>query len=139
MTKEKVISLLTFLILGVIALGVFWFNQKTPTKDLPNQVEPAPTITQAPASIVENLTFVASETGQTALELLKAGQSVELTEYDFGSFITAINDLKANEAYYWAFYVNGEYAQQAADKTVLNQGDKVEFRYEKIQTEFTTN
>lgn len=139
MTKKKVVSLAIFLILGGGALGVFWFNQKTPTQDLLTQAEFAPTITQAPTSAAENLTFIASENGQTALELLKAGQSVELTEYDFGSFITAINDLKANETYYWAFYVNGEYAQQAADKTVLNQGDKVEFRYEKIQTEFTTN
>jgi len=139
MTKKKIVSLSTFLILGGVALGVFWLNQKTPAKDLPTQVESAPTITQVPASTVENLTFVASKTGQTALELLKADQSVELTEYDFGSFITTINGLRANEAYYWAFYVNGEYAQQAADKIVLNQGDKVEFRYEKIQTELTAN
>ena len=78
-------------------------------------------------------TLAAEKDGQTALELLQASEQVELSIYEFGSLVKSIDNLAVNDAYYWAFYVNGEYAQQAADKTILTAGDKVEFKYEKIE------
>ncbi|HOZ03104.1 MAG TPA: DUF4430 domain-containing protein [Candidatus Woesebacteria bacterium] len=95
-------------------------------------------VTQAPPVFTlegKQLEYVltAERDGQTALELLQASEQVELSIYEFGSLVKSIDNLAVNDAYYWAFYVNGEYAQQAADKTVLAVGDKVEFKYEKIE------
>lgn len=72
----------------------------------------------------------------TALDALRAsGARVELQSYgDAGSFITTINDLKGNTGNYWAFYHNGEYAQQAADKTIVKNGDRLQFVYERVTT-----
>jgi|GEM_PF-533857 len=82
---------------------------------------------------VTEYSLVATASGQTALGLLESAQEVELKQYDFGAMISVINGLAANKSYYWAFYINDEYAKQAADKTALNAGDKVKFKYEKIE------
>lgn len=77
--------------------------------------------------------LTATKDNQTALALLQETQDVELAQYDFGSLVKSIAGLESNDDYYWAFYVNNEYAQQAADKTSLKVGDQVEFKYEKIE------
>ena len=82
-----------------------------------------------------NYEFTAESDNQTAFELLQKNAEVEYDEYDFGIMIQAINQLASNNDYYWAFYLNGEYAQQGAKQTILRAGDQVEFRYEKIQAQ----
>lgn len=78
----------------------------------------------------KRLELYAKESNQTALELLQANAQVEYDEYSFGVFVTTINNLKADNSHYWAFYVNGEYAMQSVDATKLQEGDKVSFVYE---------
>jgi Domain of unknown function (DUF4430) len=77
--------------------------------------------------------LLAESDGQTAYELLELNHELEVKEYDFGVFIEGIDGIKGNDQYYWAFYLNGDYAEQGADQTVLKVGDKVEFRYEEVQ------
>ena len=79
-----------------------------------------------------NIFLIAVIDGQTAYDLLKTQYQVLIKEYDLGIFIEGINDLKNTDQYYWAFYLNDEYAQKGADQTILNKGDKIEFRYEEI-------
>ncbi len=48
-------------------------------------------------------------------------------------FIESIDGLASDEEHYWALYVNDEYAEAGADQTTLEEGDIVEFRYEKLE------
>lgn len=83
-----------------------------------------------------SIELVANQTdeGKTALDVLKnSGAQVETKSYgDAGSFITAINGVAGDASNYWSFYVNDQYAQQAADKTEVKQGDRIKFIYEKV-------
>lgn len=80
----------------------------------------------------KKLELYATDDNQTALELLQANAQVEYDEYSFGIFVTTINNLKADNSHYWAFYVNGEYAMESADATKLQAGDVVSFVYEAL-------
>lgn len=77
--------------------------------------------------------FTAQEEGQTALELLSSQAVVETKDYgDAGSFVTSINSLAGSNEYYWAFYVNGAYAEKGASQTTLRKGDTIRFVYEAV-------
>jgi hypothetical protein len=80
--------------------------------------------------------LIATEEGQTPFSLLLASEDVEYDQYDFGVFVTSINGQQSNSDYYWALYINEEYAQSASDQIELEKGDQVEWRWEEIQTEF---
>lgn len=82
---------------------------------------------------VTEYTFVASESGQTALDLLSAQAQVQSKTYGFGTFIEGINGVLGNDDQYWAFYVNDQYAKEAADKIILQSGDKLTFRLEPVE------
>jgi hypothetical protein len=75
--------------------------------------------------------------GMTAFDLLEEktkeiGLTLKIKTYDMGVFIEAIGDKENGEdGKYWLYYVNGEMPQVAADKQLLNPGDKVEFKFEK--------
>ncbi len=77
--------------------------------------------------------LTASQSGQTPFELITAEEEVEYEEFDAGVFINSINNLAGNKDFYWALYVNDEYAQKAADKIELEPGDTALFSYEEIE------
>jgi len=128
-------------ILAIIAIGIGFaisFKQQAEISNSPNHLQPSiiPTIKPTTAENEQHsYKFTAEKNEQTAFELLQKNAEVEYDEYDFGIMIQAINQLASNNDYYWALYVNGEYAQQGAKQTVLKQGDEVEFRYEKIRAQ----
>jgi hypothetical protein len=71
--------------------------------------------------------------GSTVLDLLRQETQVDYTIWPFGVFVTSINGL-ANDAtrgHYWLYWVNGVYATVSSDAFVLQEGDFVEWRYEK--------
>lgn len=72
--------------------------------------------------------------GENALTVLqKSGIKFETKTYGpAGVFITSLNDLAGNTNNYWAFYLNDEYAQEGVDKTIVKNGDKIKFVYERI-------
>lgn len=82
---------------------------------------------------VTEYTFVASESGQTALDLLTTQAQVQSKTYGFGTFIEGINGVLGNNEQYWAFYVNDQYANEAADKIILQPGDRVSFRLQPVE------
>ena len=86
--------------------------------------------------VVTAYVLTAKEDGATAFDLLRSNHQVEFDQYDFGVFVTAINGQQANQDYYWAVYVNGEYAQVASDQLELQAGDQVEWRWEEMQGAF---
>jgi len=89
----------------------------------------------------EELSFKAIETGfkegMTVFNLLsdeteKLNLTLKFKTYDIGVFIQAIGDKENGEnGKYWLYYINGEMSQLAAEKQLLNMGDKVEFKFEK--------
>lgn len=75
----------------------------------------------------------ADQDNQTPFELLQSSAEVEYDQYDFGVFVTSINGQTSTNDYYWAVYINGEYANEASDKIILKAGDLVEWRWEKMK------
>lgn len=77
--------------------------------------------------------FEATQDGQTPFSLLNEKAEIKYDQYDFGVFVTSINGKASTNEYYWALYVNGEYAQEASDKIILNAGDQVEWKFEELK------
>ena len=146
----------TLLILGIVAsifgFGNFLLKQggaerivlaarqaKTSPEAASIEISPTPLVSPSPETIEEvpvilEYSFTASTSGQTAFEILTSNiEDVEYTEYDFGTFIESISGLAGDNSSFWAFYLNDEKAQAGADVTVLEEGDRVKFIYEKIE------
>lgn len=69
------------------------------------------------------------ETATEALESAVGKENVEYSHSTYGDMVTAISGLKAEGTNYWAFYVNGVAAQMGADTYIVQNGDKISFRY----------
>lgn len=138
------------LVIGLIALAYLFYvvNQQL---DLRNNFESLrqATVTQfsqeedgektqeeLDREVVTSYILIATEDGQSPFSLLLASEDVEYDQYDFGVFVTSINNQQSDPNYYWALYINEEYAQSASDQIELERGDQVEWRWEEIQTEF---
>lgn len=50
---------------------------------------------------------------------------------DLGYFIEEIGGVRNGDKY-WTLYVNGAYSQTGASQTVVRDGDRIEWRYEKL-------
>lgn len=102
----------------------------TPSPVSTPDVTPTPDV--APAAAI--ISLEASSSSKTALDLLLAHEpDVQYKEYEFGVFIESIAGFPSNDQNYWAVYHNGAYATTGADKLKLKKGDKVEFKYEKVE------
>lgn len=68
--------------------------------------------------------------GEALLELdLIAGD-----ESEYGLFVKTVNGITADydkDGTYWAFYINGEYAQSGVDSTVIENDGNYAFKVEK--------
>lgn len=71
--------------------------------------------------------------GKNALELLQKEHQVNFQTSDFGVFVTEIDGIKNTEDTFWMYYVNEKLAEVAADKYATKEGDKIEWKYEKVQ------
>lgn len=72
--------------------------------------------------------------GQNALDLLKKKATVKTQDSSMGAFVISINDIENTETQYWMFYVNGELAPIASDQYKTKNNDKIEWRYESIDS-----
>ena len=74
-------------------------------------------------------TFQIKTVGEALLaEGLIAGESS-----DYGLYITTVNGITLDwekDGKYWAFYINGEYAQTGADTTEIQEGATYAFKAE---------
>jgi len=90
----------------------------------------------------DTLTYVVTgqESGQTVFDALKQlsnnGKALELkynNNYKYGVFVESIGGVKNGDGgKYWQYYVNGKLGDVAADKKEVKTGDKVEWRFEKV-------
>ncbi|MGN0614223.1 MAG: DUF4430 domain-containing protein [Porcipelethomonas sp.] len=69
----------------------------------------------------------------TVGEALVDAKLVEGEESDYGLYVKTVNGVTLDfdtDGYYWAFYVNGEYAQTGVDSTDIKEGETYEFKAE---------
>ena len=71
---------------------------------------------------------------ETVGDALLEHNLIEGEEGDYGLYVKTVNGITADynvDQTYWAFYVNGEYAQKGADLTKITAGDSYSFKVEK--------
>ena len=69
----------------------------------------------------------------TVGEALIDEKLIEGTEGEYGLYVTKVNGIEAiyeNDGTYWAFYVNGEYANSGVDTTEVEDGATYSFKVE---------
>ncbi len=71
--------------------------------------------------------------GKTALELLQASHEVNVQDSSIGSFVTSIDGDENTNDTYWMIYVNDQLSPVGPADYVSKDGDKIEWRYEKLQ------
>lgn len=135
MKKRKLTHVVVSLVLVVLAAGAtsalvmrkaafVFVSSPAPTQNLLPIQSPVPT---------SEITLTATESGQTAYDLLTASHQVQSKDYDFGIFIEAIDGVAGDSQHFWALYQNGESATVGASSLNLEPGDVVSFKYETIQ------
>ncbi len=75
------------------------------------------------------------QSGKTALDLLKAKYpgKVETKQSSFGEFVEGINGVKADSKHFWAFYINGEFANIGAGSYATKEGETLSWKLEEIK------
>lgn len=71
---------------------------------------------------------------ETVGEALTELELIEGEEGQYGLFVKTVNGITADydkDGVYWAFYVNGEYAQTGVDSTKVTDGESYSFKVEK--------
>lgn len=71
---------------------------------------------------------------ETVGEALTELGLIEGEEGEFGLYVKTVNGITADydkDGIYWAFYINGEYAQTGVDSTAVTEGDTYSFKAEK--------
>ena len=128
--------ILFFFVLGA---SLYLYKQQQAAIVPPAEPSPTPVVTETTQkNTAAQLILTATQSGQTALEILEAKAEIETKDYgDAGVFVTSIDGIAGDNKHYWAFYVNDEFAQQGVSQTILESGDIIKFVYEEIdQAEF---
>ena len=138
---KKLIAILLVLVmaLSLVACG----GTVTPTNPTTDPTNPTPPATDAPTDpaaasftvVVTDLdgtefTFEYTSEAETVGEALVAEGLIAGDESDWGLMVTTVNGITADwatENAYWAFYINGEYAQTGVSSTELTDGATYSF------------
>ena len=70
---------------------------------------------------------------ETVGEALSELELIAGEESELGLYVKTVNGITADydkDGVYWAFYVNGEYAETGVDATVITEGDSYVFKVE---------
>ena len=137
----SVAALLLVCLMGVTACG----QQQQPEYDQPSQEENADlglwkdaaykvdtelgqgakTVTVQVKADERQITFTIHTDKTTVGEALQEHNLLEGEESQYGLFVKKVNGIVADydvDQYYWAFYVNGEYAMTGVDTTNIEEG-----------------
>ena len=86
---------------------------------------------------IENERYqITAREGTSALEAMRAARDSGLAfdgkEFPgLGFFVESINGRRNADGYYWILYVNGTSSQTGASQTLLKNGDRIEWKYER--------
>lgn len=72
--------------------------------------------------------------GENAMQLLKSIHQVKIKDFGpgLGEFAESIDGIMPAKDQFWAFYVNGKSSDVGASSYTLRDGDKIEWKLEKI-------
>jgi len=140
---KKIDKILSFVLLLVI-VGWLISRQKNIQEALVADTQKNAVLTPVPTPTVgavlefavtepKAYEFVATVSGQNALELVQSQAKLELKKYDFGVMIMGVNGLMADNQHYWALYLNDDYAQVGIADIQLQASDKLGLKYEEIK------
>lgn len=134
-TKRKLLTLLAAV--GLVLAGAssyMWLTNSTKIED--QSAKPAVTAASDKISFSDGgkqVTYT-GEAGKTALANLQALTTVEVKSTSYGDMVTVINGVRAQDGKnYWAFYVNGAYANEGAGTYKTKFGDKLMWKLEDVQ------
>ena len=150
--NKKAIILFSVLALLVAGLAVLYFTTRPEPVQKPNITETQPkptnngttdpTTTPTEPGVAFTVEIVHKDGTKKTLELKSDKAYVgdvldeqKLIEYDtgaYGKFIKSVEGEKAvyeEDSAYWAFYVNGEYAQFGVDQTPIEEGKVYTLEY----------
>ncbi len=71
---------------------------------------------------------------KTVGEALLKGELIAGDDSEYGLYVKTVNGVTADfdkDGKYWAFYINGEYAQTGVDQTEIEKGTEYTFKIEK--------
>jgi predicted small lipoprotein YifL len=137
--EHQMKKIIAFLLVMVMALSLVACGNETPTTNAPvtttNPATTAPTqetpkigadftVTVTDLDGTKN-TFTYHSEAKTVGEALLAEGLIAGDQSDWGLMVTTVNGITADwatENAYWAFYINGEYAQTGVDATELVDG-----------------
>lgn len=129
---KKLLSLLLALVL-VFALAACGTDspESTPSTEPPVETTTAPTASGVPFTVVvtdvdgTETTFAYTSDKATVGEALLAEGLITGDETEYGLYVTSVNGITADwatENAYWAFYIDGVYAQTGVDATAITEG-----------------
>lgn len=113
-TLTNVIAIIIFLCLA--GLAGYLIDRYKPNKEIKS---------------VQAVSFLC-QADRTPLDLLKERADIATEDTTFGVFVSEINGVSNSEKYYWLLYINNEIASSGADQYKCQEGDKIEWRYEKL-------
>lgn len=142
-TSKKIFSLLLCMML-IVAMAVCTTGCKEKGSETTTS-ETTPEVTVLGEGQKEfDFTVVDKEGKETEFEIhtdketvgdaLLEQKLIEGEEGDYGLYVTTVNGITADfevDQTYWAFYINGEYAQSGVDTTKIIVGDSYSFKVEK--------
>jgi len=125
---KKIVALVGLLLLaGVLVRLLPGLNKNAaPSKTVQSVIQ------QTPLPRLD-VSFVATESGKSALAVTSEYAKVVSKHYDFGDMVVSINGIEANSKNFWSVYINDTFAETGADKILLQKGDKVDWKYEEIK------
>ena len=137
----------------LVAVGQFLLRQPQSSSTFPQGERSAaevtvtykstiPTAEPTQALIIVSIDFgdgqklsgqVSAKNAYEALTILAKAKNVpvEIKQYKYGLMVTKIGQKEGSSSFYWIYSVNGKPAQIAADRYLVNPGDKVEWVYKK--------
>jgi hypothetical protein len=148
MNKVKTLLITTGLVF--LASAFAWYSFFGKLRLFPPKTSGVNEVQESPATAAQNRLYLSiifdsgneinyektltANSSTSAFDLLKealdANQiTYETKAYDFGIFVQSINGQVSGADKSWIYFVNGASGQVAADKYILNPGDKVEWKY----------
>lgn len=85
------------------------------------------TVQKSVNSVKQQAVSYAGKEGKNALDLLKSGHTVDVSDQ---GFVNAIDGVKPGNRQFWALYVNGKQAEVGAKDYITKPTDKVEWKLE---------
>lgn len=128
----------------VVAVGLLVGSQYLPDKNAntntTNQVNVSRFVTTEITNGTSTQSYeyapVSSETALAMLQriALEKNITLDLKHFSFGDLVNGINGVMGNDAtgYYWSFYVNDKLADVGASAYMVQPGDTIAWRYQKL-------